>query len=208
MQIEKPYWSDNIYLELNIENLTQCYIRAKQDLKDLKKFFSITDQNEEEVFTDTGKSRLKSDIRIQFEEKCYLTKLTYDEVARYLEILRKRQVDIEEVISAHYNTVKKAILKEKQDKMYRQMRKDEEEQRKLTGKTKGSQTTRTARSQKAATNRSGSNKASHQEETKKEKEEREKEEAIQKIVIRDQLAADPELQFDNPFICTPMKKLA
>jgi hypothetical protein len=28
MQIEKPYWSDNIYLELNIENLTQTYIRA------------------------------------------------------------------------------------------------------------------------------------------------------------------------------------
>jgi hypothetical protein len=28
MQIEKPYWSDNIYLELNIENLTQAYIRS------------------------------------------------------------------------------------------------------------------------------------------------------------------------------------
>ena len=28
MQIEKPYWSDNIYMELNIENLEQCYIRA------------------------------------------------------------------------------------------------------------------------------------------------------------------------------------
>ena len=34
MQIEKPYWSDNIYMELNIENLKQCYIRALKELKD------------------------------------------------------------------------------------------------------------------------------------------------------------------------------
>jgi hypothetical protein len=126
MQIEKPYWSDNIYLELNIENLTQCYIRARQDLKDLRLFFLITDENEEEVFTDVGK-RLKSEIRIQFEEKCYLTKLTFDEVRRYLDILKKREVDVEEVINEHYDTVKKSILKEKQDKMYRQMKKDDEE---------------------------------------------------------------------------------
>ena len=45
-QIEKPYWSDNIYLELDIENLTQSYIRAIQDIKDLKNFFCITDENE------------------------------------------------------------------------------------------------------------------------------------------------------------------
>jgi glutamyl/glutaminyl-tRNA synthetase len=42
MQIEKPYWSDNIFMELNIENLKQCYIRAKQDLKDINSFFMIT----------------------------------------------------------------------------------------------------------------------------------------------------------------------
>jgi hypothetical protein len=94
MQIEKPYWSDNIYLELNIENLTQCYIRAKQDLKDLCRFFLITDENEVEIFTDAGK-RFKSEIRIQFEEKCYLTKLTSGEVRRYLDNLKKRQDDIE-----------------------------------------------------------------------------------------------------------------
>ena len=43
MQIEKPYLSDNIYLELNIENLTQCYIRAKKDIKDINDFFGITE---------------------------------------------------------------------------------------------------------------------------------------------------------------------
>ena len=85
MQIEKPYWSDNIYLELNIENLTQCYIRAKKDIVDMHKFFSITKQNKDEVLTEV--KRNKSDNRIQFEEKCYLTKLTFEEVDRYLEIL-------------------------------------------------------------------------------------------------------------------------
>ena len=53
-QIEFPYWSDNIYLELNIENLTQCYIRAKKDIEDIHKFFSITEDNKHEVLTDVG----------------------------------------------------------------------------------------------------------------------------------------------------------
>jgi hypothetical protein len=88
MQIEKPFWSDNIYLELNIENLTQCYIRAKKDIVDIHKFFSINKHNKDEVLTEA--KRNKTDSRIQFEEKCYLTKLTFEEVSRYLEILEKR----------------------------------------------------------------------------------------------------------------------
>ena len=74
MQIEKPYHSDNIYLELNIENLTQCYIRAQKDITDIHNFFGITESNKSDVFSSTP--RFKSDSRIQFEEKCYLTKLT------------------------------------------------------------------------------------------------------------------------------------
>ena len=103
------------------------------------------------------------------------------------------------MITAHYNTIKKAILKEKQDKMYRQMHKDQEEQRKLTGGGKGAQTSRTGRK---TTDRSGG-----VQESKRAKEARDKEEAIQRLVIRDQLSGDPDLQFDNPFICTYMKKL-
>ena len=136
-------------------------------------FFGITDENETEVFEDVGKNRKKTENRIQFEEKCYLTKLTFDEVRKYLDILSKRHADIEEVINEHYNTVKKAIVKDKQDKMYRQMRKDEEEQKKMSGKSKGDKTSRTARK---STARSGVSK----EETKKEKDEREEEDRIQK----------------------------
>ena len=112
MQIEKPYWSDNIYLELNIENLTQCYIRAKKDIKDIYQFFSITEENKDEVLTEIG-HKFKSDLRIQYEEKCYLTKLTFEEVDLYLQLLKKRQEDIEDVITDHFNSIKKAILKEK-----------------------------------------------------------------------------------------------
>jgi hypothetical protein len=82
--------------------------------------------------------------------------------------------------------------------MYRKMKKDDAEQKKLK------------RMDNRNTHRSGTGRSTGkgEEETKKEREDREKEEAIQKKVIRDQLAADPDLQFDNPFICTPMKKLA
>ena len=76
MQIEKPYWSDNIYMELNIENLKQCYIRAQKDLVDIEKFFMITEETKKEVLTIISKKGKRSDLRIQFEEKCYLMKLT------------------------------------------------------------------------------------------------------------------------------------
>ena len=100
MQIEKPYWSDNIYMEHNIENLEQCYIRANQDLKDIRDFFSLTAANEDEIIIsclDQKKVSLqkKPEIRIQFEEKCYLTKLTYTEVQLYFSLLKKRIADIQ-----------------------------------------------------------------------------------------------------------------
>ena len=76
MQIEKPYWSDNIYMELNIENLKQCYIRAQKDLVDIEKLFMITEETKKEVLTIISKKGKRSDLRIQFEEKCYLMKLT------------------------------------------------------------------------------------------------------------------------------------
>jgi hypothetical protein len=35
LQIEKPYWSDNIYFELDVSNLSSFYDRAKKDLSDI-----------------------------------------------------------------------------------------------------------------------------------------------------------------------------
>ena len=75
-QIEKPYWSDNIYIELNIENLGHYYIRAKKDLEDINDFFKISSNTRKEVLTVISKKGKRTDLRVQFEEKCYLTKLT------------------------------------------------------------------------------------------------------------------------------------
>ena len=130
-QIEKPYWSDNIYMELNIENLKQCYIRALKDLKDIEKFFKIDDKTRKLVLTVVSKKGKRSDLRIQFEEKCFLTKLTQEEIESYIGMLKHRISDIEYVINLHFDTIKKAIFQDKKDKILRQQKKDREEQRKM-----------------------------------------------------------------------------
>lgn len=86
-QIEFPYWSDNIYMELNIENLKQCYIRALKELKDVEEFFKINEKTRKEVLTVISKKGKRSDLRIQFEEKCFLTKLTQEEIESYFKML-------------------------------------------------------------------------------------------------------------------------
>lgn len=63
-QIEFPYWSDNIYMELNIENLKQCYIRALKELKDIEDFFKINEKTRKEVLTVISKKGKRSDLRI------------------------------------------------------------------------------------------------------------------------------------------------
>ena len=78
----------------------------------------------------TQKTYQKSDERIEFEERCYITKLTFREVQKYIELLKKRQKDIEEVIDVHFDSIKKNILKEKSDKLFRAIKKEEEQERK------------------------------------------------------------------------------
>lgn len=43
LQIEKPYWSDNIYMELDMTNLRMFYERAQKEYEDICKYFLITD---------------------------------------------------------------------------------------------------------------------------------------------------------------------
>ena len=84
LQIEKPYWSDNIYLELNIPNRQKFYDRSLKELKDVFAYFgiekSIKKDNEELVCTEVPPGRKKSEERIEFEERCYITKLSSKEV--------------------------------------------------------------------------------------------------------------------------------
>jgi hypothetical protein len=127
LQIEKPYWSDNIYLELNITNLKYFYDRAKKELRDINDYFGITDTNEEIVTTEVLPGFKKTDERIEFEERCYITKLTFKDVLDFLEMQKQRIRDIEEVIDSHFNSLKKEILRNISDKLYRAMKKDQEE---------------------------------------------------------------------------------
>jgi hypothetical protein len=71
-----------------------------------------------------------SDERIEFEELCYITKLTFSEVQKFFEMIKKRQKDIEEVIDAHFDSIKKSILKDKSDKLFRAIKKEEEQDKK------------------------------------------------------------------------------
>lgn len=59
-----------------------------------------------------------------------MTKLHTKEVIKFLGLMKKRITDIEEVIDIHFNLIKKVILKEKQERLYRAMKKDQQEQKK------------------------------------------------------------------------------
>lgn len=85
LQIEKPYWSDNIYMELDMTNLRMFYERANKEYDDIRAYFLITDESKEVVLAEVPKGRIKKEERIQFEEKCFMTKLTWNEVITFLD---------------------------------------------------------------------------------------------------------------------------
>lgn len=45
-------------------------------------------------------------------------------------MFKKRQKDIEEVIDAHFDSIKKSILKDKSDKLFRAIKKEEDQEKK------------------------------------------------------------------------------
>ena len=143
----------------------------------------MTTENEQQVLTRVLPGKKKPELRIQFEEKCFMTKLSHLEVVSFLQMMKKRVADIEEVIDSHFDLLKKVILKEKQDKLWRAMKRDQEEQGGGAGGNKTSRTSR-AKSAKQSGARSADNRS---------KEKKEIEDGIILKAIREQLAADPDL---------------
>ena len=143
----------------------------------------MTTENEQQVLTRVLPGKKKPELRIQFEEKCFMTKLSHLEVVSFLQMMKKRVADIEEVIDSHFDLLKKVILKEKQDKLWRAMKRDQEEQ---GGGAGGNKTSRTSRAKSAK--QSGARSAD-----KRSKEKKEIEDGIILKAIREQLAADPDL---------------
>lgn len=211
LQIEKPYWSDNIYMELDMTNLRMFYERALKEYEDIKLYFLVTDENEEVVLTEVPRGRKKKELRIQFEEKCFMTKLTWNEVTAFLEFQQKRIRDIEEVIDCHFDNVKKVILKTHSDKLYRAMKKDQEEQKRMQGGgARLNANTLRGKTDRASIQAKGGKKSatghlSAQDQAARR--EVEVEEGIIKNTVKEKLLDDPDLQFENPYICTYKKKL-
>ena len=108
---ERPCYSENIYMELNITNLQKFYQKAQSELHDVRRLFKIEDM-EDEIRATTPQINhkvVKPDIRVHFEELCYMSKLTNQEVKKYFTFLRTRIKDIELTIDTHFEMIKKAI---------------------------------------------------------------------------------------------------
>ena len=88
-QILRPYVSENIYMELNIENLIRMFEKARKELDDINMYFNIrSGSDRKNVLTPPMNRRVKKhELRILFEELCYTTKLTFKEVISYLNML-------------------------------------------------------------------------------------------------------------------------
>jgi len=108
--LTKPYISENIFKDMNIENLIMVYERSSKELEDLNKLFNINDDNRDIILVDSGcEYDQKHKLRQIFEEICYTTQLTNEQVIEYFEILEKKIDDIENVIDHHFDFIKETV---------------------------------------------------------------------------------------------------
>ena len=103
-QLTKPYISENYFIDLNIENLIMIYEKVLWELKDTNKCFNITDeQSKDQVLTKPLKGEKRCDLRIIFEEICFVSKTQPEDVIKYLEYLEDRVDQVENVIDQHFH---------------------------------------------------------------------------------------------------------
>ena len=102
---------------MNIENLIMVYERSLKDIEEWNKLFNITDENRDIVLNKyEGDYLKKPKLREVFEEICYTTQLTDEQVKNYFLILEKRIDDIRIVIDQHFEFIKQSILDDKSKK--------------------------------------------------------------------------------------------
>lgn len=103
-----PYISDNIYLDLNIDNLIQMYEKARKELDDINKFFNIRSQRDSKLvlLPPVNRRAKKHELRILFEELCFTSKLNYQDVSSFLKMLDDRVKEIESAIDHHFDLIK------------------------------------------------------------------------------------------------------
>lgn len=98
-------------MEFNITGLKQFYQKAQTELHDIRKLFKIRSLNDEIMATTPplNKKVKKPSIRIHFEELCYLSKLSNQEVKQYFNFLKRRILEIETTIDKHFKMIRKVI---------------------------------------------------------------------------------------------------
>ena len=124
--IEKPYESDNIFVEMDILNLKKTYQRAQSELHEAFKLFEIKNPvDESNALTQPINNKIKKhEIRIKFEELCYTCKVTNQEVKKYFDMMKQRVREIEDVINKHFELIKGTIRQDKIDKIERAKKKE------------------------------------------------------------------------------------
>lgn len=113
-RLTKPHISENIYMDMNIENLIMMYERSIKDLEEWNKLFNINEQNRDIILTDPKCAYDQKDkLRQIFEEICYTTQITNEQVFTYFGFLEKRIKDIQVTIDHHFKFIKDIIEKDR-----------------------------------------------------------------------------------------------
>lgn len=105
-------------MDLNIENLIMMYEKCLRELKDANKCFNITDEASRDiVLTPKAKKEKKDELRVIFEEICFVARVKDDEVISYLDFLDERVIKIENVIDHHFELIKQSLIDDKKQQM-------------------------------------------------------------------------------------------
>ena len=83
------------------------------------------------MLTKPAKGQKKAELRIIFEEICFVSKVQPEDVIKYLQFLEDRVDEVENVIDHHFDLIRQHLIDSKRDKMvkaYEKMKKNNPDQ--------------------------------------------------------------------------------
>jgi hypothetical protein len=105
---DRPDYSENIYNEFNCENLSSFYERAKKELADFRDVFNL--EPNETIGPELLDPESQNPMRTVFQEICFMSRITSDQVEKYQKFLIQRIRDIEDAIDHHFNLIKATLI--------------------------------------------------------------------------------------------------
>ena len=91
LRAKRADYSDNYVKELSAKNLRKFYLRAVKELNEFWAFFWIN----KEITDEMNHAFNKSQEKINFEELCFLYRITFQEVMKYQKYLKWRVKEVE-----------------------------------------------------------------------------------------------------------------